>query len=151
MAAAPQQSPAIPRQPPDTPSPLPPQAYAHWGHAAIPSPHFQVAVAPPPVAGASPRLAQLTTGCGVIGLTIATILLLYSRFYMPGADSLFAAGWVIAAVSQLILLLGIVMLVSAGMQQTSQEVASRVNHLGERLSRIEYASWGQSDGTPPTG
>ncbi len=96
-------------------------------------------------------MAQLTTGCGVIGLTIATILLLYSRFYMPGADSLFAAGWVIAAVSQLILLLGIVMLVSAGMQQTSQEVASRVNHLGERLSRIEYASWGQSDGTPPTG
>lgn len=93
----------------------------------------------------------MVTGVGILGLTFGTGLLLYSRFVLPEAESVLAAGWVVAAVSQLILLLGIVMLVSAGLQQTSQEVASRVNHLGERLTRIEYASWGRGDGTPPQG
>jgi hypothetical protein len=47
----------------------------------------------------------------------------------------------------MLLFLGVVTLVSAGMEQTTHEVARRIETLGQRLVRIEQAAW-QSQTAP---
>ncbi len=123
-----------------------PQQYAHTGHPSLQGPHFSVSVAPQRTVSNSAFAAQVIAFIGVLGLTLGTFVLLYTHFLATDTDALLAPGWVVAAVSQLVLLLGVVMLVSAGLNQTSREVAWRVESLGERLNRIEYASQsGSSD------
>ena len=46
-----------------------------------------------------------------------------------------------ATAGQMMLFLGVVTLVSGGMEQTTQEVARRVDSLGERLVKIEQAAF----------
>lgn len=111
-------------------------------------PHFSVSVIPPRTPGNSAFAAQVISFIGVLGLTLGTFVLLFTHFLAADKDALLAPGWVVAAVSQLVLLLGVVMLVSAGLSQTSQEVAWRVESLGERLNRIEHSTWNQGDGGP---
>jgi len=89
---------------------------------------------------------QIISLMGVLGLMLGTMLLMYTHFFAVQRDALLAPGWVIAAVSQLFLLLGVVMNISAGLKQTSREVAWRVTALNERLQKIE--SSGPSSGTP---
>jgi hypothetical protein len=123
----------------------------HQAHAPNP-PHFQTA--PVSLADKSSRwvtlVGQLFAYFGVGGLTIGTVLVLVG--YFGGPASYATTGWLITTAGQMLLFLGVVTLVSGGMEQTTQEVARRIDTLGERLVRIELAAWsGKPESRPDPG
>ena len=61
-------------------------------------------------------------------------LVLYGYFGGPAAYA--PTEWLIATAGQMLLFLGIVTLVSGGMEQTTCEVARRIDVLGHHLVRI---------------
>jgi hypothetical protein len=77
---------------------------------------------------------------GVVGLTVGTLVLIYTHFWATETDSLLPLGYVIAACSQLVLLLGVVQHISLGLEQAEQTMNWRVAHLAERLERMEAAT-----------
>jgi hypothetical protein len=72
---------------------------------------------------------------GVGALTVGTVLILVG--YFGGPASYAPTGWLITTIGQMFLFLGVVTLVSGGMEQTTHEVARRVDRLGEKISRLE--------------
>ena len=86
-----------------------------------------------------PILAYL----GVAGLTVGTSLVLWG--YFGGPASYTPTGWLTATAGQMLLFLGVVTLISGGMEQTTDEVARRIDRLGAYLIRIE-----QGTGKPGT-
>lgn len=141
-AAAPPQSPPPPRAVAAGQSePLPPGYHQHAAHAGPRAPHFdvQAVVENPEKSGRSESLwGQLLAYAGVGVLTIGTVLVLWGHF---GALPNYAStGWLVATGGQMLLFLGVVTLVSGGMQQTTHEVTRRVEHIGERIIRIEQST-----------
>jgi hypothetical protein len=120
----------------------------HQGHGPN-APHFQPA--PISLADKSSRwvtlAGQLFAYLGVGGLTIGTVLVLMG--YFGGPASYATTGWLITTAGQMLLFLGVVTLVSGGMEQTTQEVARRIDTIGERLVRIEQAAWNGKPEAPP--
>jgi len=57
--------------------------------------------------------------------------------YFGGPTNYAPTGWLVAAVGQMLLFLGVVTLVSGGMEQTVDEVSWRIDHLAEQLMRLE--------------
>lgn len=114
----------------------------HAPHAAAPQPHFDVQafMEPAPETPANwlsivgPVLAYLGVGL----LTVGTVLVLWAWFGGPASYA--PTGWLITTAGQMLLFLGIVTLVSGGMEQTTTEVRTRISHLGERILRMEHAS-----------
>lgn len=116
----------------------PPHALAEAG------PHFdvQAAIRTGRAAGSNSAsvLGQVMAYLGVAVLTIGTALVLWGYFGdRPGYAP---TGWLITTAGQMLLFLGVVTLVSGGMEQTSEEVARRMELLGERILRIEQATRG---------
>jgi hypothetical protein len=111
----------------------------HQAHAPNP-PHIQSASISP--ADTSSRwmtlVGQICAYVGVGALTIGTSLILLG--YFGGPASYVTTGWLVTTAGQMLLFLGVVTLVSGGMEQTTQEVARRIDTLGERLMRIEQAA-----------
>jgi hypothetical protein len=111
----------------------------HPAHAPGP-PHFQTA--PVSMADKSSKwvslVGQIFAYVGVGGLTVGTSLVLMG--YFGGPASYITTGWLVATAGQMLLFLGVVTLVSGGMEQTTQEVARRIDTIGERLVRIEQAA-----------
>lgn len=105
-------------------------------------PHFdvQVAVAAQQRRGGSwvALAGQLLAYGGVGLLTIGTSMILWG--YFGGLDRYAPTGWLIATAGQMLLFLGVVTLVSGGMEQTAEEVRSQIALIGEKLVRIERAS-----------
>lgn len=134
-----------PRPQSTSPSPRPlPRGYRQdVGHERLSGPHFDVPVPRPEpaqvVTGRSESLwGQLLAYAGVGVLTIGTVLVLWGHF---GALANYAStGWLVATGGQMLLFLGVVTLVSGGMQQTTHEVTRRVEHIGERMVRIEQST-----------
>ena len=114
----------------------------HPPHAAMPRPHFDpenLAVSPEAaptnwLSVVGPVLAYLGVGL----LTVGTVLVLWAWFGGPADYA--PTGWLITTAGQMLLFLGIVTLVSGGMEQTTAEVRTRIAHLGERILRIEHVS-----------
>jgi hypothetical protein len=105
-------------------------------HAVIPPPHFDVTAARGKPPGRSESTwGQLLAYVGVAVLTIGTALVLWGYFGGPAAYA--PTGWLVTTAGQMLLLLGVITLVSGGMQQTTHEVATRVAHLDGRMHRIE--------------
>ena len=109
-------------------------------------PHFDVRSAI--VANEKPRKinwatvsGQLLAYLGVLGLTVGTSMVLLGHF--RGPESQTATGWLITTAGQMLLFLGVVTLVSGGMEQTADEVARRIDRLGEQIVHIERSA------TPP--
>ena len=73
--------------------------------------------------------ATLTAGAGMVLVG-----------YLGGPLHYAPTGWFTTTVGQMLLFLGVVTLVSAGMEQTTVEVAYRIDTLGEQLDRMEYHS-----------
>ena len=48
-------------------------------------------------------------------------------------------GWLIAAVGQMLLFLGVIALISSGLDQTSYEVGWRIDHLAEEVHSMSLA------------
>jgi len=141
--------------PPATPRPavdaLPPDTQdliVHQAHSPSP-PHFQTG--PVSLADKSSKwvtlVGQLFAYLGVGGLTVGTALVLMG--YFGGPANYATTGWLITTAGQMLLFLGVVTLVSGGMEQTTQEVARRIDTLGERLIRIEQAAWTGKPDAPP--
>ena len=83
-------------------------------------------------------VGQIFAYIGVAGLTVGTSLILMG--YFGGPVNYATTGWLVATAGQMLLFLGVITLVSGGMEQTTQEVARRIDTLGERLVRIEQAA-----------
>jgi hypothetical protein len=82
---------------------------------------------------------QILAYVGVGGLTVGTSLVLLG--YFAGPASYATTGWLVATVGQMLLFLGVVTLISGGMEQTTQEVVRRIDTLGNRLGRIEQVAF----------
>jgi len=119
----------------------------HQAHGPNP-PHFQPA--PVSLADKSSKwvalAGQIFAYLGVGGLTIGTVLVLMG--YFGGPASYATTGWLVTTAGQMLLFLGVVTLVSGGMEQTTQEVARRIDTIGERLVRIEQAAWNGKPESP---
>ena len=80
-------------------------------------------------------IGQVLAYGGVGLLTVGTTLLLWGYFGGPAGYT--PTGWLVATVGQMLLFLGVVTLISGGMQQATHEVTARVSVLDRRLGRIE--------------
>lgn len=124
-------------------------------------------VEPPPLAASATRspteaapggwynnIGQMLAYLGIIFLTAGTCGVIVS--YFGGPANYAPYGWLGATIGQMLLFLGIVTLISAGMEQTTQElrqavdqrmdeVTQRLDQIGTRIIRIEEAS---IDGPP---
>ena len=60
--------------------------------------------------------------------------------YLGGPTHYAPTGWFTTTIGQMLLFLGVVTLVSAGMEQTTLEVTRRVDALGEQLGRLELTT-----------
>lgn len=78
---------------------------------------------------------QLCAYGGVALLTLGTVMVLSGYF---GIEANYApTGWLVATVGQMLLFLGVVTLVSGGMEQTVDEVTWRIDHLAEQILHLE--------------
>ena len=75
---------------------------------------------------------------GVLALTIGTVVVLYG--YLNGYSDYTPTGWLITTLGQMLLFLGVINMVSGGMEQSNDEVSHRIEVIGERLLRIEAAT-----------
>lgn len=82
--------------------------------------------------------AQIVSYLGVGTLTIGAALVLMGHF--GGHANYAPMGWLVTTAGQMLLFLGVVTLISCGMEQTTHEVASRVDSLGDKLLRVEQAA-----------
>jgi len=111
------------------------------GHRNVPAPHAAWPQKQTPqksernatnwVSTAGQWLAYL----GVLGLMAGTCLVLLG--YFRGPASYAPTGWLITMAGQMLLFLGVVTLVSAGMEQTAHTVAKHIDRLEETLRNIE--------------
>jgi hypothetical protein len=81
-------------------------------------------------------LGQLLAYAGVALLTVGSTLVIWG--YFGGPASYAPTGWLTTMAGQMILILGVVTLVSGGMEQTNEDVRVRIERLGERIIRIEH-------------
>ena len=80
-------------------------------------------------------IGQVCAHFGIGLTTCGTAVVLWSFFGGPANYG--PTGWLVTTIGQMFLFLGVVTLVSNGMEQTSSEVAARIEILGQRLIRIE--------------
>lgn len=81
--------------------------------------------------------AQSLAYAGVLGLTGGGILIVWNGFGHPPIDG--PTSWLVATGGQILLFLGVVTLISKGMEQTTEDISQQVRGLHERLLRIEQA------------
>jgi hypothetical protein len=82
-------------------------------------------------------VGQLMAYGGVAVLTIGTTLVLWG--YYGGPANYASTGWLISTAGQMLLFLGVITLVSAGMEQASTSVSRRIDRLGQRIFLFEQA------------
>ena len=123
---------------------LPKHRYIDDAHdSAMRGPHFEIT---------APRRSNLTsvTGqflayLGVLGLTIGTAMVIYGHF--GGYSEYTPTGWLVTTVAQMLLFLGVINLVSGGIEQNNDDVSRRINSLGEQLLRFEQVTADALKGT----
>jgi hypothetical protein len=80
---------------------------------------------------------QLCAYGGVGLLTCGTVMVMWS--YYGGPAGYMPTGWLIAAIGQMLLFLGVIALISGGMEQTVSEVAWRIDHLAKEVHHMGLA------------
>lgn len=116
---------------------LPKHRYIDDAHdSSLRGPHFEIA---------APRRSNLTSATGqflaylgVLGLTVGTAMVIYGHF--GGYSEYTPTGWLVTTVAQMLLFLGVINLVSGGIEQNNEDVSRRINTLGEQLIRIEQVT-----------
>ena len=83
---------------------------------------------------------QVLAYFGVGSLTVGTVMVL-AGYYGNNTEWL-PTGWLTASAGQMLLFLGVITLVSGGMEQATQEIVQRVDRLGERIVRMEQRHQG---------
>lgn len=116
---------------------LPKQRYIDDAHdSAMRGPHFEIT--PPRRSNLTSITGQFLAYLGVLGLTIGTAMVIYGHF--GGYSEYTPTGWLVTTVAQMLLFLGVINLVSGGIEQNNDEVSRRINTLGEQLLRIEQVT-----------
>ncbi|MEX1097096.1 MAG: hypothetical protein WED34_13695 [Planctomycetales bacterium] len=114
----------------------------HAPHASLGAPHFDVQALirdePPAKANVATAAGQYLAYFGVGTLAVGTILVLWG--YFGGPENYAPTGWLIATAGQMLLFLGVVTLVSGGMDQTNHDVKTRIERLGEQILRFERST-----------
>jgi len=87
-------------------------------------------------------VGHLLAYAGVGLLTVGSTLVVWS--YFGGPASYAPTGWLTSTAGQMLLFLGVVTLVSGGIEQTGEEVRTRIERIGERILRIEQLAREQS-------
>ena len=82
-------------------------------------------------------VGQLCAYSGVCLLTCGTVMVMWS--YFGGPPNFMPTGWLTAAIGQMSLFLGVVTLISSGLEQTTSEVAWRIDHLAEEVHHMGLA------------
>lgn len=105
-------------------------------------PHFDVQTVGQPETKSNLQAfwGQMLAYGGVLALTIGAAMLLMGYFGSTEWQEYTPTGWLVTITGQMLLFLGVITLVSGGLEQTSQEVAKRIDYLGDRMIRIEWAS-----------
>lgn len=80
---------------------------------------------------------QICAYAGVGLLTCGTVLVMWN--YFGGPANFLPLGWLTAAVGQMLLFLGVITLISSGLDLTVSEVAWRIDHLAEEIHHMEMA------------
>jgi hypothetical protein len=93
---------------------------------------------PKPATKWVPMVGQSLAYAGVLGLMAGACLVILG--YFRGPASYAPTGWLITMAGQMLLFLGVVTLVSTGMEETTNTVANRIDRLDEKLLRIERAT-----------
>lgn len=109
--------------------------------APLNRPHFDAARRPVPTVQSfklAATMGQVLAYIGAATLTGGAALVLWG--YLGGPPNLAPTGWFTTTVGQMLLFMGVVTLVSAGMEQTTAEVSRRVDTIGDQLGRLELAS-----------
>lgn len=88
-------------------------------------------------------VGQLMAYGGVAVLTIGTTLILWG--YYGGPANYASTGWLISTAGQMLLFLGVITLVSAGMEHASTSVSRRIDRLGQRIFLFEQAMLEQQE------
>ncbi len=88
-------------------------------------------------------VGQLMAYGGVAVLTIGTTLVLWG--YYGGPANYASTGWLISTAGQMLLFLGVITLVSAGMEQSSTSVSRRIDSLSQRIFLFEKVLLNQRD------
>ena len=104
--------------------------------AQLRGPHFEVST--PRRNNLTSMTGQFLAYLGVLGLTIGTAMVIYGHF--GGNSEYTPTGWLVTTVAQMLLFLGVINLVSGGIEQNNDEVSRRINTLGEQLLRIEQVT-----------
>lgn len=110
----------------------------------VPAPHFgrQPARVRQASSGGNwtSAFGQLLAYAGVLGLTVGTTLVLWGYFGSGAYQSYTPTGWLIATLGQMLMFLGVMTVVSGGMEQTRADVSRSIESLGDQLLRIEQSS-----------
>jgi len=116
---------------------LPKSRYIDQPHdTALRGPHFEVN--PPARSNLTSLTGQFLAYLGVLGLTIGTAIVIYGHF--GGYSQYTPTGWLVTTVAQMLLFLGVINLVSGGIEQNNDDVSRRINSIGEQLLRIEQVT-----------
>lgn len=83
----------------------------------------------------SATIGQVCAYLGIGLITCGTAVVVWG--YFGGPPQFAPTGWLVTTIGQMFLFLGVVTLISSGLEQTAAEVASRMETLGARLVRIE--------------
>ena len=116
---------------------LPKHRYIDDPHdSAMRGPHFEIT--PPRRSNLTSVTGQFLAYLGVLGLTIGTAMVIYGHF--GGYSEYTPTGWLVTTVAQMLLFLGVINLVSGGIEQNNDDVSRRITTLGEQLLRIEQVT-----------
>ena len=113
----------------------PQRRYIDEPHEAIGmrGPHYDVT--PPKRSNLTAITGQFLAYIGVLGLTIGTAIVIYGHF--GGYSEYTPTGWLVTTVAQMLLFLGVINLVSGGIEQNNDDVSHRINTLSEQLVRMQ--------------
>ncbi|GAB4142416.1 MAG: hypothetical protein Tsb009_12730 [Planctomycetaceae bacterium] len=75
---------------------------------------------------------------GILGLMSGTGLVILG--YFRGPATYVPTGWLVTMAGQMLLFLGVVTMISSGMEQSTDTVTQKIDTLGERILRIEQAT-----------
>ena len=116
---------------------LPKRRYIDEAHESqLRGPHFEVST--PKRTNLTSMTGQFLAYLGVLGLTVGTAMVIYGHF--GGYSEYTPTGWLVTTVAQMLLFLGVINLVSGGIEQNNEDVSRRINTIGEQLLRMEQVT-----------
>lgn len=80
-------------------------------------------------------IGQTLAYLGVLGLTGGGCIVVYGHF--GGHPDFTPTGWLVTMVSQMLLFLGVINLVTGGIEQSTEQLNSRMASMSDHIQRLE--------------